>query len=217
MTINPKFELPTIKKDENPLMIQGPAGEIFEFTRTGATTCGKYLISKAIVPPDAGPLPHFHYSFDEWFYAPDGGITLYKGVTAYPDKDKVPGVGAEKDVLQSVDMEPGDLIYIPRHYLHAFINKSNKSQVLYMIWTPDNEEVSMLNYFKEVGQIIEYPDNLPPIDESAKARFVSEAPRFGTMQSNNFWQYVEKVDDTPMILDSHTLELLDLLETGEKN
>jgi hypothetical protein len=37
------------------------------------------------------------------------------------------------------------------------------------------------------------------------------------MQSNNFWQYVEKVDDTPMILDSHTLELLDLLETGEKN
>src|SRR3954469_20887037 len=46
-----KYRFPNYQPDRNPMLIQGPAGEIFKFTKTGATTCGKYTIADATIPP----------------------------------------------------------------------------------------------------------------------------------------------------------------------
>ena len=215
MQTNENFVLPNMQQEENPLIILGPAGEVFEFIRTGATTCGKYLISKAIVPPGAGPMPHFHYATDEWFYAPEGGITLYKGYASYPNPEQVPGEGAEKDTLYAIEMQPGDLVYVPRCQLHCFINSSDTEKQFYFVWTPDADEVSILNYFKDVGQVIKYPDNLPPISGSAKQRFVSEAPRYGIKQSETFWQYVKAVKPYEGKMESHSDVLLNMINESE--
>jgi len=44
----------SIESEKNPEIIFGPAGEKFEFIRTGKSTCGNYLLAKAIIPPGAG-------------------------------------------------------------------------------------------------------------------------------------------------------------------
>lgn len=52
------FEFPEIEKTANEPLILGPAGETFEFIRTGTDTCEKFLFAKLTVPPNFGPPPH---------------------------------------------------------------------------------------------------------------------------------------------------------------
>lgn len=79
------FKFPDVKPDPNPLRILTPAKEQFTFIKTGATTCHQYTMVEAIIPPGAGPLPHIHHFTDEWFYFPEGGITLGMSMEASPD------------------------------------------------------------------------------------------------------------------------------------
>ncbi len=210
-----KFKLPHIQQEKEPLRILGPAGEIFEFLRTGESTCGKYVISKTIVPPGIGPTPHVHHSTDEWFYTPNGGIVLFMGQNEYTDLKIEAGNDAPKEVLHAIDMGEDELIYVPRHHIHAFINNTEESQLLYMIWTPDTNDVSIVNYFKKVGQHLTDMNDIPAVEPLAKVRFVSEAPKFGINQSHDFWQYVVTVDHTPIEMNNHSEELLCLLRDGD--
>lgn len=214
-----KFTLPKINAEQDYLKILGPAGEIFEFIRTGKSTDGKYIISKTIVPPGAGPTPHFHQDNDEWFYTPNGGIILFASdKTCSPSvelDDK--NVEFDKETLHAVEMKPGELIYVPRKHFHAFVNNSNQSQLLYMIWTPDSGKSSISEYFKHVGQEITDMNNLPKIQPIAKLRFVSEAPKFGINQSHSFWQYVDKIDYSPYKMEDNKLELLKLLSQNPQD
>src|SRR3984885_13634684 len=101
------FVLPQIKEDPNPLIIQGPAGEIFRFVRTGASTCGRYLMAKATIPPGGGPMPHIHHWTDEFFVMPEGGFTLFLGTQLYPSSMLEPGRNAPKDHIALVATQPG--------------------------------------------------------------------------------------------------------------
>ncbi len=210
-----QFILPNIHSEQNPLRILGPAGEIFEFIRTGHSTGGKFIMSKTIVPPGVGPTPHLHHSTDEWFYTPNGGIVLFMGQNEYSDICNEPGNNTKKEKLYATNMGINELIYVPRNHVHAFINNTDKEQLLYMIWTPDTEDVSILNYFKSVGQEVTDINNIPTIEPLAKLRFVSEAPKFGINQSHDFWQYVEKVDYSSTPMDSNSDTLSRLLKDSE--
>jgi hypothetical protein len=89
-----KYKFPDYQKDPNPMVILGPAGEIFTFTKVGATTCGKFTIGDTVVPPTAGPPPHIHHWTDEWFYFPDGGITIYMSEKTVPRPEAGAGTRA---------------------------------------------------------------------------------------------------------------------------
>ena len=209
------FDFPRVREEARPIVILGPAGEVFEFIRTGASTCGKYLLSRTTVPPGAGPLPHIHHWTDEWFFAPAGGITLFMGRTMYPDLDVVPGAGTDKDLIDATVMDPGRLVYGPRYFVHGFTNNTSQARTLYLVWTPDTSEISILGYFKRVGQVLDDKDHVPPVDPLAKVRYVSEAPSFGINQSDDFWQYVKSVEQSTMNMVDRRDELLALLEAGE--
>lgn len=206
------FVMPEVKEDPNPTIIQGPAGEIFRFVRTGASTCGRYLMAKASIPPGAGPLPHIHHWTDEFFVMPDGGFTLFMGVQPYPSLSLEPGRTAPKDHVSLIATKPGDVYYGPRYYIHGLVNNDQKTHEVIYIWMPDKPETSILNYFKAVGQVLASPDDPPPIDPISKIRFVTEAPRYGINQSSDFFQYVASTDVDGRPMDHvRNQELLDML------
>jgi hypothetical protein len=188
------FVLPQIKEDPHPLIIQGPAGEIFTFVRTGATTCGRYLMAKTMIPPGAGPIPHVHHWTDEFFFFPEGGFALFMGTQTYASVNLEPGRSMPKDHLSILTTEQGDLFYGPRFIIHGLVNNTQQPHVMYFIWMPDTPETSILPYFKEVGRILTSPDNPPPIDPISKIRFVTEATRYGINQSSDFFQYISDTD-----------------------
>lgn len=210
---NLKFKFPEYKKDAKPMIIQGPAGEIFTFTRVGATTCGKFTIADSVIPPAAGPMPHIHHWTDEWFYFPDGGITIYMSEKTYPDLKKVPGKNLPKGKVHKYRTKPGDLIYGPRYYIHGFNNEAKDNRRLIFVWTPDK----ISEYFKEVGQLVTDPKHPPKIAERNKALFVSQGPKYGINQSSSWGEYVEGEGDYEMKPgDNHAKELETLLAAGAK-
>lgn len=207
------FDFPELLKDANEPLILGPAGETFDFIQTGKTTGGKYLFAKLVVPPHVGPPPHVHHWIDEWFYAPNGGFSIFVGKNTYPDLEKAPGKGAPKDTLQIVQMRPKELFYVERNIVHGFANVTDKPQELYLVWTPDTPDVSFLPYFLNAGTIRdpENPDQIP--DFMSKIRLVSMASTYGKNQSDSFWQFVEKVeeiDHIPNMIDNRE-RLLELM------
>lgn len=207
------FDFPELLKDANEPLILGPAGETFDFIQTGKTTCGKYLFAKLIVPPHVGPPPHVHHWIDEWFYAPNGGFKIFIGKNRYPDIEQAPGEGAPKDTLQAVQMRPKELFYVERNIVHGFANVTDTPQEIYLVWTPDTPDVSILPYFVNAGTIRDpnKPNQMP--DFMSKIRLVNMAHTYGKNQSESFWQYVEKVEEVDHIhnMTDNREKLLELL------
>jgi len=213
-TAKPAF--PKIQPDPQPLQILGPAGELFKFVKTGATTCGKYVIAEALIPPGTGPLPHVHTLTNEWFYTPDGGLTLEMGQKLYKTTSDIPGKTAPKEVLHLMSAEPGDIHYGAQYIMHGFMNQTKEPKRLTFIWAPD---AGVTDYFKEVGQALPDYDNPPAIDPRSKEIFVTSAPKYGIMQSSSYFQYVENLVpenyDLPDVGGMHYDELVALLSNQD--
>jgi len=208
-----KYSFPNYQPDPKPMIIQGPAAEIFRFTKVAATTCGKYTLAEAVIPPGTGPMPHIHHWTDEWFYFPDGGITIYMSDKTYPDVKKVPGHELPKGKVHLYRTQPGDLIYGPRFYIHGFNSVSKNNRRLIFVWTPDK----VSEYFKEVGQLVTDPKHPPKIDDRNKALFVSQGPKYGINQSASWDEYVDGKGTYDMDPgDNHAKELDALLANDIK-
>jgi mannose-6-phosphate isomerase-like protein (cupin superfamily) len=213
------FDFPDIPSSGDGPLVLGPAYQIFDFIQTGKSTNGKYLFAKVTVPPNQGPPPHIHHWTDEWFYAPQGGFTMYMGETAYPDLNKIPGENAPKDIVDIVPMRPKELFYGNRFYMHGFINTSGKTQILYIVWTPDTKDVSILPYFVRAGKVLKRNEKPGELTFKENVRFVSLAPEYGFNQSSDFWQYVKSTKEgkPEHMNNDHREQLLGLLKTFSKN
>lgn len=187
------FSFPKLSKDANEPVVLGPAGETFDFIRTGKETCDKYLFAKLVVPPHVGPPPHVHHWTDEWFYAPNGGFAIFMGQNRYPDLKLAPGEGTPKDTLNIMKMRPKELFYGKRYIVHGFANITDQPQELYLVWTPDSPDVSILPYFLNAGTIRDPNNPNQKPDFMSTIRLVSMAPKYGINQSSSFWQYVKNV------------------------
>jgi len=209
------FEFPSVKPEPNPLKILTPASEYFTFIKTGDTTCHKYTMVDAIVPPHVGPLPHIHHFNDEWFYFPEGGITLEMSSEASPDINLIPGFNAPKQKLHLVKTTRKSLFYGSRFYMHGFFNNTDSPKRVIMVWSPDDENVGMSSYFRAVGQHI-LSSEIPEVNQKNKELLVSEAPKYGINQSTSPEQYVSGTDyNFPHHANNHKQELVSLLQSGE--
>jgi mannose-6-phosphate isomerase-like protein (cupin superfamily) len=188
------FVLPKMKPDAPTLLLQGPAGDTFEFIRTCATTGNRYTLAYSEVPPGAGPSPHVHAWADEWFYTPEGGITIQMGERIYPSIHSVPGKTAPKDVLHEIDTVPGGLYYGSRGMIHAFVNKGKKTYPVYSIWAPDDGATA---YFIAIGKrIAAVSPNAKPNPEGLLNN-IKVAPRFGINYSAERMQYITSIATMP--------------------
>jgi len=205
------FVFPHVTPDPHPMRILGPAGELFTFVKTCATTKNTYAMAEASIPSGAGPIPHVHHYTDEWFYFPDGGITLEMGEQRYPKTGFIAGKNAPKDVMHLFKTKPGDVLYGPRYYIHGFFNDTTETHHLTFIWAPDD---GVVDYFRKVGQHITDPAHLPPISEKNKQLFVTQAVKYGINQSSYYTEYVSGVDRHEMApMDAQLDRLTKLLTT----
>lgn len=211
------FPYPYVKPDPYPVLVQGPAGELFNFTKIGYSTGGSFTTAYTTIPPGAGPPAHIHRWTNEWFYFPEGGIVVFSSLETYPDPNRIPnGIQAPKTTLHRYYTKPGDLIYAPPFYVHGFRNEDNVTHSMVFVWSPDK----ISQFFMQVGQILTDPNKKPPVSEVNKRRFVSEAPNYGINQSSSWDEYVDRwVDDwQPLIgMNANVEALLSLIgnATGE--
>jgi oxalate decarboxylase/phosphoglucose isomerase-like protein (cupin superfamily) len=194
-----------------PELIIGPPGEQFTFTRTGRNTGNAYTIAEALVPPGSGPLPHFHDNYDEWFYFPNGGITLFLDPKhTYSDLSQIPNKNAPGADIQLIDTQPESLYYVPRGHVHGFYNNSGEPVKMIFVWAPER----ITQYFRDTGELVNsFPSDFK-VDAGRLEPFVKDAPKYGINQSQYFMQYLNTIGPaTTKTLSSndHLDELKELL------
>ena len=196
------FEFPTISTDPNPPLIMGPAGELLSFFKRSEN----YTLSESLVPTGAGPAPHLHKGYGEFFYLPEGNVRFWVGDKTYQG-DSIPGKNAPKSDVYSIVTKPGDLLHVPPNTVHGFEVIGDKPVRVVFIWESNTTD----DYFEEVGQPVKDPRNPPEIKPKNKELFVSAAPKYGIYQSSSFYQYVNKVKDGFPFTDNSSDELKSLL------
>ncbi|RQP79823.1 cupin domain-containing protein [Burkholderia ubonensis] len=204
-----------VEDDPEPLVVNGePEGASIKFVRTGESTGGRYLMAKVEIPPGSGPPLHLHTLTDEWFYAPEGGIVMLMGTKKYKDLDQPPNV-AGRDTIRMIPMKKGSLVFGPRNHIHGFLNVTNKTVVVQLVWTPDTPGESILGYFKSIAKPM-----LPGVKGAlnnpiVQLKAVSEAREFGMMFSTDFWSYAEKVEEGVAPFGKNLPGLIMLFKSGE--
>ena len=204
---------PNYTPSPEPELIIGPPGEQFTFTRTGKNTDNRFTMAEALVPPGSGPLPHFHENYDEWFYFPKGGITLFLDPDhTYSDLSKIPNKTAPGADIQLIETKPKSLYYVPRGHIHGLYNSSDKPVEMTFVWAP--ERIS--DYFRNTGETVkQFPSDFK-VDATRLESFVNDAPLYGINQSQYFMQYIHSIKQaTPQTIaaDDHITELTDMLST----
>lgn len=204
---------PTYTPSPELELIVGPPGEQFTFTRTGKNTGNRFTMAEALVPPGSGPLPHFHDDYDEWFYFPNGGITLFLDPDhTYSDLSKIPNKTAPGADIQLIETKPKSLYYVPRGHIHGFYNSSDMPVKMTFVWAPER----ITDYFRNTGEIVTvFPSDFK-VDASRLEPFVTDAPRYGINQSQYFMQYLNSIKPATaatLAADDHIAELTELLTT----
>lgn len=210
-TVNIRF--PAYTPSPEPELIIGPPGEQFTFTRTGKNSGDRFTMAEALVPPGSGPLPHFHDDYDEWFYFPNGGITLFLDPDhTYSDLSKVPNKTAPGSDIQLIETQPRSLYYVPRGHVHGFYNSSDTPVKMTFVWAPER----ITDYFRNTGEVVTtFPSDFK-VDASRLESFVKDAPKYGINQSQYFMQYLNSIQpasQATLAADDHITELKELLDT----
>jgi mannose-6-phosphate isomerase-like protein (cupin superfamily) len=210
-TLNTPF--PDYTPSPEPELIVGPPGEQFTFTRTGRNTGNRFTMAEALVPPGSGPLPHFHEDYDEWFYFPNGGITLFLDPNhTYSDLSNIPNLTAPGADIELIETKPRSLYYVPRGHVHGFYNSSNVPVEMTFVWAPDR----ITDYFRNTGELVtKFPSDFK-VDATRLDAFVKDAPIYGINQSQYFMQYLHSIkpaSKATLASSDHMVELEDLLLT----
>jgi len=106
--MNPEAKI--VSSDTRPARrVLGVAVDVY---LTGDDTNGQYTAYRCTVPPQAGPPPHHHDTFDEAFYVVSGTVEIQ--------------IGSETQIAG-----PGTYVFIPRGTPHTFRNVgANDAQFL---------------------------------------------------------------------------------------
>ena len=209
----PERAFPSYTPSPEPELIIAPPGEQFTFTRTGINTANKFTLAEALVPPGSGPLPHIHENYDEWFFFPDGGITLFWDPDhIYSDLGQIPNKTAPGGDIQLIQTKPNSLYYVPRGHVHGFYNSSDHPVAMTIVWAPER----ITDYFRNTGEkVSSFPADFKA-DPSRLEPFTKDAPLYGINQSKYFMEYLNSIKPaTTKILaaDTHITELKELLST----
>ena len=213
LALTSRIDFPDYEPSPDPELIIGPPGEQFTFERTGKNTHNKFTLAKAMVPPGAGPTAHFHEDYDEWFYFPKGGFTLFLDPdTTYRNLSDIPNKTAPGANIQLIETEENGLYYVPRGHVHGFYNSSETPLPMTFVWSPER----ITQYFRDTGETVkEFPSDFKS-DPNKLEAFVADAPNYGINQSQYFMQYIKTIStakQSTLRSSNHIEELTDLLST----
>ena len=115
-------------------------GDTYRIVITGEQTGGAYAAIDMLIPPDGGPGPHAHASFQESFYVLDGEVVV---------KTKAETYTARKGAFVNIPL--GGVV-------HDFKNESATTAHLLCVVVPAGLE----KLFQEIGKPVAAGQFLPP-------------------------------------------------------
>lgn len=147
---------------------------------------------------------------------PDDGIFVRVINSLYTDLDNPPDASV-RDTIRMIPMKKGAMVFGRRNHIHGFVNITDKTVMMWLVWTPDTPEVTLKNYFESIAKPI-FPGvrgarNNPIVQLKA----VSEARDYGMMFSTDFWQYAETVEEGEPPFGKNLDGLIRLFESGKRD
>ena len=147
------YSFPAYTVERNPLVFTKATGERLTILRSPSTTCGAYTLAVVDLPPGAGPPPHIHYASEEWFFLPEGSVTLF---VQAEDREchagQRPGGNAPKVTLNAFPLPAGQLVHAPPRMVHAFKNETSQTVHSFInLWASGH---GMAELFKELQAAI---------------------------------------------------------------
>ena len=125
-------------------------GDMFMYLVTGAESGGSYFTLIADVAPHGGPPPHVHHLEEEQFYVLEGELTF-----------------SVRD--QTIQINAGDFLHIPRDTVHSFKNGPAPARLL-ASFSPAGIE----GFFREVGEPVkDRAASPPPVTEETITRLLA--------------------------------------------
>lgn len=106
-------------------------GVAVDILADSATTGGQYTAYRCTVPPQVGPPPHRHESFDEAFYVVAGTFELLVGTDTHM-------------------AEAGSFVFIPRGVVHTFRNAGDSDAQFLGTATPGGHET----FFEDADNLV---------------------------------------------------------------
>ena len=114
-----------------------------QYSLDAADTGKQLVVFKCSIPSKARvPIPHYHKAFDETVYGVQG-VTTYK-------------VDSE-----TIQLHPGDTIFIPRGVVHSFVNKTKETTEFLCYINPG---IFSSSYFRDIAAVVNN-DGPPDIDK----------------------------------------------------
>jgi hypothetical protein len=97
-----------------------------------------FSIAESTPAPERGVNPHVHHAVHEWFYAPEGGLTLFVSANKHFDKNSPPSKEkGTQDTLYMIPLEAGQGVFGPANYIHCFVNHDKVERPLRTLFIAD--------------------------------------------------------------------------------
>lgn len=196
------LKFPKMPKLEKPALYLGAHGEVFDYvtlSKEGLT----FTMSEVNIPPGKGPPAHMHHFVAEWFFAPEGGITLFSTDIDYLDLNNPPSKENGTQVtVYLVPLAPGQVFCSPVHRVHGYVNSDRVDRPLTCIWKPYEGAPDMMPYkdggtrefFEGVHAKIEDMNNLPSVSEKRRSHYIAQSHSFGIPHSSYLLEFVNRVE-----------------------
>lgn len=206
--LSERIDFPPLPKLDEPVLFLGAHGELFSYV-----TCEKgdivFTMSEVNIPPGKGPPAHMHHFVSEWFYAPEGGITLFATDTDHTDIHNHPSADNETQVtVYLIPLQAKQVFCSPKHRVHGYVNRDRVDRPLTCIWKPYPDAPFFLPYkdggtrefFEGVHERVIDPNKTAPLTEKRRNHYIAESPKYFAPHSFHLFQFINKVE--PMIPDS---------------
>ncbi|MFM7676916.1 MAG: hypothetical protein ACKO5F_15350 [Synechococcus sp.] len=136
---------------KNPRAYRLSAIDTAYLVRTPADTCGLYTWAVFTVSDGGGPVPHVHYSDNEWFLTENHtGIRIFMPKTHSKPliPGEIPGLNVPAQETGSGVIPANSAMYSPRRVVHYYTNESGKVQSgFHNIWEPGLGMLGVLDAF----------------------------------------------------------------------
>jgi hypothetical protein len=196
-----KIEFPDLPVLKKPAIYLGAHGELFSYATMEANGFA-FTMTDVNIPPAKGPPAHMHHYVAEWFYAPEGGITIFATDTDHLDLVNTPSLemGTQKTVYL-IPLEEGQIFWSPRHRVHGYFNRDKVNRRLKCFWKPypDAPDFKPYNdggtreFFEHVHLKVENPEDLTSITEKRRNHYIRESGKFAAPHSDHLFQFINRV------------------------
>lgn len=160
-----------------------------------------FSIAESTPAPGGGVHPHVHHCVHEWFYAPEGGITMLYSPTPTLDVNDPPSF--EKGTQQEmylIRLQPGQGLFAPANHLHCFFNQDKVERPLRTLFIADPtipspfEDGGVRGMFETMSEVIEGTARFSHISKDNKENMHLADLKYNTNHSLYFFQYINQLE-----------------------